>query len=125
MIPSSSFVTSLCRICSVAAKKVAVKDFTFSMFVGTGHFFKAIFFISFDKISFSYIIGLYGLAVSNLITTWVCKLLQLWLIKICQIDLKMSAPEVWYSCNNITTTLIQISRLFFGFFSKTNYQMII
>ena len=26
-----------------------------------------------------------------------------------------------YSCNNITTTLIQISRLFdFGFFSKTN-----
>ena len=32
----------------------------------------------------------------------------------------------WYSCNNITTTLIQISRLFyFGFFSKTNHQMII
>ena len=31
-----------------------------------------------------------------------------------------------YSCNNITTTLIQISRLFyFGFFSKTNQQMII
>ena len=31
-----------------------------------------------------------------------------------------------YSCNNITTTLIQISRLFyFGFFSKTNHQMII
>ena len=30
-----------------------------------------------------------------------------------------------YSCNNITTTLIQISRLFyFGFFSKTNHQMI-
>ena len=28
-----------------------------------------------------------------------------------------------YSCNNITTTLIQISRLFyFGFFSKTNHQ---
>ena len=32
----------------------------------------------------------------------------------------------FYSCNNITTTLIQISRLFyFGFFSKTNHQMII
>ena len=31
-----------------------------------------------------------------------------------------------YSCNNLTTTLIQISRLFyFGFFSKTNHQMII
>ena len=31
-----------------------------------------------------------------------------------------------YSCNNITTTLIQISRLFyFGFFSKYNHQMII
>ena len=31
-----------------------------------------------------------------------------------------------YSCKNITTTLIQISRLFyFGFFSKTNHQMII
>ena len=31
-----------------------------------------------------------------------------------------------YSCNNITTTVIQISRLFyFGFFSKTNHQMII
>ena len=31
-----------------------------------------------------------------------------------------------YSCNTITTTLIQISRLFyFGFFSKTNNQMII
>ena len=30
------------------------------------------------------------------------------------------------SCNNITKTLIQISRLFyFGFFSKTNNQMII
>ena len=30
-----------------------------------------------------------------------------------------------YSCNNLTTTLIQISRLFyFGFFSKTNHQMI-
>ena len=32
----------------------------------------------------------------------------------------------WYSCSNITTTLIQISRLFYvGFFSKTNHQMII
>ena len=31
-----------------------------------------------------------------------------------------------YSCNNITTTIIQISRLFyFGFFSKTNHQMMI
>ena len=31
-----------------------------------------------------------------------------------------------YSCNNITTTLIQISHLFyFGFFSQTNHQMII
>ena len=31
-----------------------------------------------------------------------------------------------YSCNNITTTLIQISRLFlFNFFSKTNNQMMI
>ena len=31
-----------------------------------------------------------------------------------------------YSYNNITTTLIQISRLFyFGFFSKTNHQMMI
>ena len=29
-----------------------------------------------------------------------------------------------YSCNNTITTLIQISRLFyFGFFSKTNHQM--
>ena len=34
--------------------------------------------------------------------------------------------EGWYSCNNITTTLIQISRLFYlGFFSKINHQMII
>ena len=34
-------------------------------------------------------------------------------------------PEL-YSCNNITMTLIQISRLFyFGFFSKTNHQMVI
>ena len=32
----------------------------------------------------------------------------------------------WYSCNNITMTSIQISRLFyFGFFSKTNHQMMI
>ena len=32
---------------------------------------------------------------------------------------------ICYSCNNITTTLIQISRLFyFGFFSKTNQMMI-
>ena len=31
-----------------------------------------------------------------------------------------------YSCNNITTTLIQISGLFyFGFFSKNNHQMMI
>ena len=31
-----------------------------------------------------------------------------------------------YSCNNITTTLIQISSLFyFGFFSQTNHQMMI
>ena len=31
-----------------------------------------------------------------------------------------------YSCNNITMTLIQISGLFnFGFFSKTNHQMMI
>ena len=31
-----------------------------------------------------------------------------------------------YSCNNITRTLIQISRLFyFGFFSKSNHQMMI
>ena len=31
-----------------------------------------------------------------------------------------------YSCNNITTTLIQISRLsYFSFFSKTNHQMMI
>ena len=31
-----------------------------------------------------------------------------------------------YSCNNITTILIQISRLFyFGLFSKTNHQMMI
>ena len=31
-----------------------------------------------------------------------------------------------YSCYNITTTLIQISHLFyFGFLSKTNHQMII
>ena len=31
-----------------------------------------------------------------------------------------------YSCSNVTTTLIQISRLFyFGFFSKTNHQMMI
>ena len=34
--------------------------------------------------------------------------------------------QALYSCNNITTTLIQISRLFyFGFFSKTNHQMMI
>ena len=34
--------------------------------------------------------------------------------------------EFLYSCNNITKTLIQISRLFyFGFFSKINHQMII
>ena len=33
---------------------------------------------------------------------------------------------VCYSCNNITTSLIQISRhLYFGFFTKTNHQMII
>ena len=34
--------------------------------------------------------------------------------------------QIAYSCSNITTTLIQISRLFyFGFFSKTNPQMMI
>ena len=34
-------------------------------------------------------------------------------------------PESLYSFNNITTTLIQISRLFyFGFFSKTNHQFL-
>ena len=45
---------------------------------------------------------------------------------------RRQSPSSWwniycrYSCNNITTTLIQISRLFyFGFFSKTNHQMII
>ena len=39
----------------------------------------------------------------------------------------MSIHKIFlYSCNNITTTLIQISRLFyFGFFSKTNHQMMI
>ena len=31
----------------------------------------------------------------------------------------------WCSCNNITATLIQISHLFFGFFSKTNHQVTI
>ena len=36
------------------------------------------------------------------------------------------STSLQYSCNNITTTLIQISRLFyFGFFSKTNHQMMI
>ena len=35
--------------------------------------------------------------------------------------LYLIGEKVYYSCNNITTTLIQISRLFyFGFFSKTN-----
>ena len=35
-------------------------------------------------------------------------------------------PPGRYNCNNITTTLIQISRLFhFAFFSKTNHQMMI
>ena len=39
---------------------------------------------------------------------------------------RFSRNSVRYSCNNITTTLIQTSRLFyFGFFSKTNHQMII
>ena len=34
--------------------------------------------------------------------------------------------KVRYSCNNINTTLIQISLLFyFGFFSKTNHQMML
>ena len=38
----------------------------------------------------------------------------------------LSHTNYRYSCNNITTTLIQISRLFyFGFFSKNNHQMII
>ena len=41
-------------------------------------------------------------------------------------DVFLEMQTIWYSCNNITTTLIQISRLFyFGFFSKTNHQMII
>ena len=36
------------------------------------------------------------------------------------------ANDIRYSCSNITTTLIQVSRLFyFGFFSKTNHQMMI
>ena len=35
-------------------------------------------------------------------------------------------PAARYSCDNITMTLIQIYRLFyFGFFSKTNHQMMI
>ena len=39
---------------------------------------------------------------------------------------EMALSTLRYSCNNITTTLIQISRLFsFGFFSKTNHQMMI
>ena len=39
---------------------------------------------------------------------------------------KVNQSNSEYSCNNITTTLIQNSRLFyFGFFSKTNHQMII
>ena len=39
---------------------------------------------------------------------------------------KSSLISSLYSCNNITTTLIQISRLFYsGFFPKTNHQMII
>jgi hypothetical protein len=40
----------------------------------------------------------------------------------------MTAPELdyRYGCKNITMTLIQISPLFSsGFFSKTNYQMMI
>ena len=38
----------------------------------------------------------------------------------------LSGMILFYSCNNITTTLIQIPRLFyFGFFSKPNHQMII
>ena len=41
-------------------------------------------------------------------------------------DDSTNVEEGEYSCNNITTTLIQISRLFyFGFFSKTNHQMMI
>ena len=43
-----------------------------------------------------------------------------------EIDADDEEDDGEYSCNNITTTLIQISRLFyFGFFSKTNHQMII
>ena len=43
-----------------------------------------------------------------------------------QWNLDIRKISMIYSCNNITTTLIRISRLFcFGFFSKTNHQMII
>ena len=43
-----------------------------------------------------------------------------------QWNLDIRKISIIYSCNNITTTLIRISRLFcFGFFSKTNHQMII
>ena len=39
---------------------------------------------------------------------------------------KVNQSNSEYSCNNITTTLIQNASLFyFGFFSKTNHQMII
>ena len=39
---------------------------------------------------------------------------------------RFSRNSVRYSCNNITTTLIQTSRLFyFGSFSKTNHRMMI
>ena len=41
-------------------------------------------------------------------------------------DIKERIEYQRYSCNKITTTLIQISRLFyFGLFSKTNHQMMI
>ena len=48
-----------------------------------------------------------------------------WIFSEVKINKKMSF-HCHYSCNNITTTLIQISRLFyFGFFSKINHQMMI
>ena len=90
--------------------------------------------LKFEKKSSNYSMSITDSKKLNLIVMTYGKILQHITLRLqTLLDLKSyyyravgSSEKLVYSCNNITTTLIQISRLFyFGFFTKTNHQMII
>ena len=64
--------------------------------------------------------------ISTLTTTMPEKPFQIKWKQVAVVQRAVLDLQLWYSCNNITKTLIQISHLFYiAFFPKTNHQMII